>query len=225
MPISTRRLTEIRFMISDFLQRGTWQELYNDCGTNDLELARSIANIFSMYEPAHVWKFTDYVTKLPADKRREKRDSTLVACLTLGRIGESDTRKALRALRLLLSDDHMLRQPVEASLSNLWVFDRRTTAKHLFESWILKAQGNNDLQEIAVLSSSYLCSQDPKSVEPFLKKIIRLNSADYDPAKNAAKGLAGKFGIARKIIGRGDTKKEKIRTRKIKARPIRKRKG
>jgi hypothetical protein len=213
MPISTRRLTEIRFMISDFLQRGAWQELYNDCGTNDLELARSEANIFSMFEPAHVWKFVDYVSKLPADKRREKRDSTLVVCLTIGRIGESNTRKGLRTLRLLLSDDHMLRQPVEASLSNLWVFDRRTTAKELFESWILKGQGNDDLQEIAVLSSAYLCSQDPRAVEPFLTKIVRLSNSDNSPAKEAAKNLAAKYGIARKFLDPQKSEKRNVRKR------------
>ena len=210
MPISTRRLTEIRFMISDLLQRGAWEDLYNDCGTNDLELARSVANIFSMFEPAHVWKFVDHVAKLPADKRREKRDSTVVVCLTIGRIGESNTRKALNTLRLLLSDDHMLRQPVEASLSNMWVFDRRTTAKELFESWILKGQGNDDLQEMAVLSSTYLCSQDPKAVEPFLTRIMRLNSSNNLSAKNAAKSLVTQYGIAGGILRSRNNKAKKI---------------
>ena len=214
MPISTRRLTEIRFMISDLLQRGTWQELYNDCGTNDLELARSVANIFSMFEPSHVWKFVDYVTKLPADKRREKRDSTLVVCLTIGRIGKSNTRKALHTLRLLLSDDHMLRQPVEASLSNLWIFDTRTTAKELFESWILKGLGNDDLQEIAVLSLAYLCSQEPKTVEPFLTKIMKLNNSNIIAAKDAAKNLASEYGIASEIRPQQSSIKKKIRRNK-----------
>ena len=207
MPISTRRLTEIRFMISDLLQRGAWEDLYNDCGTNDLDLARSVANIFSMFDPAHVWKFVDHVAKLPPDKRREKRDSTVVVCLTIGRIGENNTTKALNTLRLLLSDDHMLRQPVEASLSNMWVFDRRTTAKELFESWILEAQGNDDLQEMAVLSSTYLLSQDPKAVEPFLTKIMRLNSSNNISAKNAARSLLAQYHIAR--ISKSRKKKAK----------------
>lgn len=216
MPISTRRLTEIRFMISDLLQRGAWDDLYNDCGTNDLELARSVANIFSMFDPAHVWKFVDHVAKLPADKRREKRDSTVVVCLTIGRIGENNTGKALSTLRLLLSDDHMLRQPVEASLSNMWVFDRRTTAKELFESWILKAQGNDDLQEMAVLSSAYLSSQDPKAAEPFLTRIMKLDSANYISAKNAAKSLVREYGIASESLRNQKNKKNKIRTKKSK---------
>jgi hypothetical protein len=219
MPISTKRLTEIRFMISDLLQRHAWEELYTDCGTNDLELARSIANIFAMFDPAHVWKLVDYVARLPADRRREKRDSTVVVCLTIGKIGDSNPSKALHSLRLFLSDDHMLRQPVEASLSNIWIFDRRTTEKVLFESWVLNSQGNDDLQEIAVLSSAYLLDKEPEAIQPFLIKVMKLKDSDCNAAKNAAKNLAEQYDVLRKISFRIGDEMEKNRTKKTRPRP------
>lgn len=200
MTISTKRFTEIRFMISDLLQRKAWEELYDNCGTNDLDLAKSVANIFSMFDPKHVWQFVNYVLKLPADKRRERRDSTLTVSLSIGRIGQSNPRKALSSLRTLLSDDHMLRTPVEASLANIWVFDRRTTERELLRSWIQSSHENDDLQEIAVRSCDYVCSQDPKQVVPFLKKVLRLNDPKYRPAQVAAKELALKYEFGNKLL-------------------------
>jgi hypothetical protein len=199
MPISTRRLTEIRWMVSDLLQRGDWERLYNDCGTGDFELARSIANIFAMFDPAHVWKFVDYVVRQTAERRREKRESTTVVCLTLGRIGQSNPSRALRYLRQFLSDDHMLRQSVEASLSNLWIFDTAATRKTLYESWILARNSIDDLQEVAVFSSAYLLGQEPSAVQPFLAKVLRLKDSTHGAAKSAAKNLAKQYGLLQKL--------------------------
>lgn len=208
MPISTKRFTEIRFMISDLLQRGSWHELFENCGTNDLDLAKSIANIFSMFEPTRIWRFVDYVTNLPQNARKQKRDSTLVAALVIGRVGKSDIKKSIRALRVLLSDDHMLRTPVEASLSNIWVFDPRTARKELFESWIINGEDNDDLQEIAVSSSEYLYQNDPQPVEEFLEKVLRTKESKQKPAVNAAKTLAAKYENGRRILKRYE--KERI---------------
>jgi hypothetical protein len=212
MPISTRRLTEIRLLISDLLQRGDWEKLFVDCGTGDLELARSIANIFGMFDPAHVWKFIDYVGKLPREKRKERRDSTLVTCLTIGRVGQVNPSKALKYLRLFLSDDHMLRQPVEASLSNLWVFDQRETQREIFNSWILGRDTNDDLQEIGVLSSAYLLSKEPKAVEPFLIRVLMLKNSAYAAAKNAAKSLAEEYRMLSRIESRSINRKKEPST-------------
>jgi hypothetical protein len=200
MPISNKRFTEIRFMISDLIQRKAWDELYENCGTNDLDLAKSVANIFSMFDPKHVWQFVDHVLKIPPDTRRERRDSTLTVALAIGRIGRDDPEKALRSLRTLLSDDHMLRTPVEASLANLWVYDRKTTENHVLNSWIQSNHENDDLQEIGVRSCDYLYSQDPKHIEPFLEKVLRLNDAKYRAAQNAAKEIALKYEFGKKLL-------------------------
>lgn len=222
MPISSKRFTEVRFMISDLLQRSAWQQLYEDCGTNDLELAKSVANIFSMFDFRQVWKFADYVLKLEADTRREKRNSTLVVSLTLGRIGRGDPKKAINALKTLLVDDHMLRMPVEASLSNLWVYDRRTTEKELFNSWIMKEVDNEDLQRTAVSSSEYLLSKEPKLVEHFLSRIMRLRDPRNKPAKEEGKLLAEKYGLVHRLSmsekpkGKRSRRKKQLRSRKKK---------
>jgi len=200
MPISNKRFTEIRFMISDMIQRKAWEELYENCGTNDLDLAKSVANIFSMFDPKHIWQFVDHVLRIPADTRRERRDSTLTVSLAIGRIGQDDPEKALRSLRTLLSDDHMLRTPVEASLANLWIYDRRTTEDQVLTSWIQSNHENDDLQEIGVRSCDYLYSQDPKQVEPFLQKVLRLDDTKYRAAKNAAKEIALKYEFGKKLL-------------------------
>ncbi len=180
-------------MVSDLLQTGDWAKLFENCGSNDPEIAKSVSGIFSMYDPVHVWKFVDYVLKLAPEIRRERRDSTAVVCYILGRIGHHDTKISLSALRTLLADDHMLRAPVIASISNLWILDRRTTERILFDSWILKGEDNNDLQEVAVRSVEYLLSQDPKQCEPFIRKIVRLADPKFRPARNAASELASGF--------------------------------
>lgn len=200
MPISNKRFTEIRFMISDMIQRKAWDELYENCGTNDLDLAKSVANIFSLFDPKHVWQFVDHVLKIPADTRRERRDSTLTVALAIGRIGQDDPEKALRSLRTLLSDDHMLRTPVEASLANLWIYDRKAAEDQVLGSWIQSNHENDDLQEIGVRSSDYLYSQDPEQVEPFLKKVLRLDDTKYRAARNAAREIALKYEFGKKLL-------------------------
>jgi hypothetical protein len=225
MPISNKRFTEIRFMISDLIQRKAWEELYANCGTNDLELAKSVANIFSMFDPNHVWQFVDYVLGLPADIRREKRDSTLTVSLAVGRIGQDDPKKALKSLRMLLSDDHMMRLPVEASLSNMWVYDRKMTEREILDSWIKSNHENDDLKEIGVRSCDYLYGHDPKQVEPFLEKVLNLDDPRYRPAQNAAKELAMKYDFGKRLLKDSVKSEEPKRNNKGKSHKQKKKKS
>jgi hypothetical protein len=222
MPVSTKRFSEIRLLVSDLLQTGDWAKLFENCGTNDPELAKSVSAVFSMYAPEHVWKFIEYVLKLPPEIRRERRDSSAVVCYILGRIGQYNTRRSISALRTLLMDDHMLRIPVGASLSNLWILDTRNTERALFDSWVLKGAENDDLQEIAVRSSEYLASQDPERISPFYKRIGRLDDKRYRAARLAASELAKseskKRGHRRAKQRALRTKRKKSKSRKNKRR-------
>jgi hypothetical protein len=215
MPVSTRRFTEIRFKVSEELQRHAWQELYDSIGTNDLELARATANIFSMFDPREVWQFLNFVLKLPPEKKREKRNSTLVACFTLGRVGESDPEKAIKALRSLLIDDHMLRSAVEASLSNLWVYDLRITQRELYSAWIVKSGDNEDLQRTAVLSTRFILGQEPQLVVPFLTKVAQIKDPKNAAAIEETRKLVDEFGIK---LGKTQTRRGSAPLKKTKKR-------
>lgn len=193
MPVSTKRFSELRLMVSDLLQTGDWGRLFENCGTSDPELAKAVSGIFSIYDPAHVFKFVDYVLKLPLEIRRERRDSASVVCYILGRMGQHDTKKSLSALRTFLADDHMLRASVSASLGNLWILDRRTTERELLSSWILKGGDNDDLQEVSVSSSEYLLSQDPKQIAPFIGRVKALEDKRFRAARVAAGELASRY--------------------------------
>ncbi len=214
-------------MVSDLLQTQDWARLFENCGTNDPELAKAVSGIFSMYEPSHVFRFVDYVLKLPREIRRERRDSTAVVCYVLGRMGEHDTKKSISALRAFLADDHMLRAPVTASLGNLWVFDRSLTERELFGSWILKGGDNDDLQEVSVRSSEYLLSQDSRQAAPFIRRVEKLDDPRFRSAKDAAVELASRYlqkpnkTASRKVIRRERGSKS---AKKRKARHGRKRK-
>ena len=185
MPLSTRRYTELRFTISDLVQRDNWHDLFEICGTADDEQSKAISMIFSMYEPKRSWKLLDYVMKLPASERRSKRYSMRTVCYILGRMGQSDTKRAIKTLRILLSDDHMLREPVRAALSNLWVLDTKATS-NLLLNWVTHSEDNDDLPEIAVRSSEYAAMQEPGKVEKFLRKVSKLDSYSKIASKDAA---------------------------------------
>lgn len=193
MPLSAKRFSELRLLVSDLLQRGDWPRLFDSIGTNDPELAKAISGIFSMYDVEHVWRFVSYVKKLPAEIRRERRDSVAVVCYTLGRIGASKVEKSITTLRNLLVDDHMLRSAVAASLSNLWVLDTKKTEKTLFKFWILKASDNDDLQEISVRSSEYLLTKDKAFAKDFMKKLSALDERRFRAAKTAAREIFGEI--------------------------------
>lgn len=148
--------------------------MFELCGTSDDEQSRIISNIFSLYEPKRIWKFVNYVSGLSPEDRRSRRASLRTVCYILGKIGQTDTKRALRILKLLLSDDHMLRSPALAALSNLWVLDTRATANILLKSWILAGEENDDLQEISVRSAEYLASEQPELVRRFLLRVSKL---------------------------------------------------
>lgn len=214
MPISNKRFTEIRFMISDLLQRGAWQELYENCGTSDYELAKSVANIFSMFQDPPIWKYANYVSKLEPEKRREHRDSTLVVCLTLGKIGKSDVTRAIKLLRIFLSDDHMLRAATQDALANLWIYDKRASAGELYDSYILKGEDNDDLQHVAVGSSDLLLSHDPKSVAPFMNRVLAITNPKLRTAVSVARELHAKYKIpTRAATTRKSAKKSRKKRR------------
>jgi hypothetical protein len=176
MPVSTRRYLELRLTISDYLQRRSWMRLLEVCGTSDDETAKTIAVIFSLYDPKNTWKFLEYAAGLSAEERRRKRDSIATCCYIIGKMGQDNTSKALSLLRLFLSDDHMLRAPVLAALSNLWVLDTRKTATIVFDSWVMDDSENEDLQEIGIRSSEFLVSKEPRMILAFLKKVSALAS-------------------------------------------------
>jgi len=186
LPLSTRRYTELRLVISDCLQRRDWKQLFEFCGTSDDETSKTIAAIFTLYEPVNVWRFLDYVFRLSSGDRRQRRDSVATACYILGRMGQTNTKKAISHLRLFLSDDHMLRIPVMSALSNLWVLDARTTSSIVIKSWVLKDDDNDDLQEIGVKSTEYLASKQPKMVVAFLLKVAALSSQRKIAARTAS---------------------------------------
>ena len=192
MPISTREYLELRLASSDYIQRASWDRLLELCGTTDDETSRTIAAIFSFYSPEKVWKFVEYAASLPPDQRKEKRDSMATIAYIIGKIGHSDLKKSLAVLKTLLSDDHMLRAPVSAALSNMWVLETTQTARDLFHNWIMEGEDNNDLQEVGVKSAEYLASQAPSSVAAVLKKVDSLGG-ERKPASRAAQELIAKY--------------------------------
>ncbi len=183
MPVSARRYAELRFAISDLIQREDWRSLFELCGTSDDEQSKMIATIFSNYDPRRIWKFVEHISRISSEERKTRRDSLRTVCYILGKMGHCNTRKTLGVLRAFLSDDHMLRSPVSASLSNLWVLDTNTTSKTLLDSWVLRNDENDDLQQVSVRSCEYLASMDLARVSRFLLQVSKLQNR----AKLAAK--------------------------------------
>jgi hypothetical protein len=120
------------------------------------------------------------------------RDSVATCCYIIGKMGQADTKKALSILRVFLSEDHMLRLPVQSALSNLWVLDFRTTAANVLQSWIMRNEDSDDLEEIGVKSLEYLSSQNAKIASPFLTKVMNLSEV-HRIAGRTARELAEKY--------------------------------
>jgi hypothetical protein len=175
MPVTTKRYMELRFTISDYLQRRNWARLLDVCGTSDDETAKTIAVIFSLYDPKNVWKMLELAASLPVDERKKKRDTVATCCYIIGKMGQDDTAKGLGLLKQFLRDDRSVRDPVLAALSNLWVMDPKTTSSVILDSWIMDEDGSKDLQELGVKSTEYLASKEPKLVMGFLKKASTLS--------------------------------------------------
>jgi hypothetical protein len=184
MPVSTTRFTEVRFAISDLIQKEDWKSLFELGGTSDDEQSRMVATIVSNYDPRRVWRFVEYVYGIPPEVRRSRHDSIRTVCYLLGKMGQSNTRRALHLLRQFLSEDHALRAPVLASLSNLWVLDTRITSSALLRSWILNSEEDDDLQDVAVRSCEFLATEEPAGVSKFLLHVSKLE--DRKPASRLA---------------------------------------
>ena len=192
MPVSTRRYSELRLAISDYLQQGNWQRLLEVCGTSDDEVSRTIAVIFTLYDPRNVWKFLDYVSELSTEERRQKRDSIATCCYTLGKMGQSDIKKTIILLKRFLLEDRFLKDPVIAALSNMWVLDRKNTSSILYDSWILGNDQSEDLQEASLRSVEYLTKESPNLSIDFLEKVDSLGD-ERKMASGIAQELISKY--------------------------------
>jgi len=191
VPVSTRRYTELKLAISDYVQRRNWVRLFELCGTSDDEAAKTIAVIFTLYDPKNVWRFLDYIHTRTEGDRREKRDSVATACYIIGKMGQSNTEKSLNYLRSFLSDDHMLRAQIIQALSNLWVLDTRKTQRILLRSWVLNGEDNDDLQEVAIRSAEFLASKAPQMVSSYLVNVSAMK--DRKVAAKVAEELLSNY--------------------------------
>jgi hypothetical protein len=195
MPISTSLYTELRFTISDYLQRQDWARLYEVCGTDDDEAARTIGVIMSGYEPKSVWQFVDYAYGLDQDQRVQKPKSVATVCYILARMGQTNLKKTLSYLRQFLLENPALKGPVSVALSNMWVLSPSETSFSLLNDWILNSEGSDEsLQDAAVESCEYLASNDLKKVSDFLEKISNLEGSR--PAAKKARDLLRKYAHA-----------------------------
>ncbi|MGH2639204.1 MAG: hypothetical protein ACRDF4_08010 [Rhabdochlamydiaceae bacterium] len=210
MPISTRLYTELRFTISDYVQREDWARLFEVCGTDDPEVSRAIAVICTVYDPTTIWKFTDYVAELSQEERALHENSIATASYILGKMGQDNVKKTLALLRLFLTENHSMRLPVAAALSNLWVLNPKATAKVILDSWVLTNDGNKDLQELGVRSSEFLAAKDPKSVAKFLHKVSKVEEQKI--CARVARELIAKY-VARESLPKSN--KEKARRRRL----------
>jgi hypothetical protein len=197
MPISAKRFTEYKYRISELFQKRDWEGLLRVCCTEDYDQKRSIAAIFSLHDPANVWRLVKWSSSLSVEKRRELREGIATICLIIGKIGQTNLVSSLAILRKFLSDDHMLRLAVSMSLSNLWVLESKRCAKVLFQNWILGSEDNEDLQEIATSSIDYLASQDSKLARPFLVRVASLATSKpaFSPAGREANVIMEKYSM------------------------------
>jgi hypothetical protein len=197
MPVSIRKYTELKLAISDYLQRRNWTRLFELCGTSDDETAKTIAVIMTFYDPKRLWNFLDFVFKMPVEERKGRRDSVSTCCYVLGKIGQSRLETTLNYLRHFLVDDHMLRAPVSAALSNLWVLDTKKTARIILKQWVLKGAESDDLPEIGIRSSEYLAKNAPETISPFLLKVASLRD-ERKVAVRTAREILEEIGISSK---------------------------
>jgi hypothetical protein len=197
LPVTIRKYTELKLAISDYVQRRNWTRLFELCGTSDAETAKTIAVILTFYDPKRLWSFLEFVSRLSVADRREKRDSVATCCYLLGKIGQTRLEKSLDYLREFLASDHMLRGPVEAALSNLWVLNTKKTSDLVWNQWVIKAEENEDLQEIGVRSSEYLAKHAPERISSFLVKVASLDGSQKVAARTATQILE-EIGISRR---------------------------
>lgn len=225
MPISTSLYTELRFAISDYMQRHEWGRLFEACRTNDDEASRTIAVIMAGYEAKNVWRFLDFVANMTPEIRKQKTGSVATCCYILGRVGQDNIRKSLTCLRQFLIEDPLVRDPACAALSNLWVMNPRKTASMLLNSWILKDNQNDLLQEVGISSCEYLASKDPKRVVAFLLEVSDMQ--DRKVAATCAKRLLRKYvlpstseknqdDVAKHKLGKAKKRKRKLKKHKKK---------
>lgn len=206
MPISTNLYTELRFTISDYVQRREWKRLFEACGTEDDEVAKTIAVIMGGYDPAHTWAFLDYALTLPRRIRLENEHAVATLCYILARMGQSNVRKSLSYLKELLSENQNLRDAALVSLSNLWVLETRKVSELLLKSWLLK-NNSEVLQDAAVRSCEYLAQHDPVKVSKYLGKVS--TSANQAAAKTARL-------IMKRYLEPKKSKKQRIKKQKLK---------
>ena len=143
------------------------------------------------YEPKNVWQFLDNVANMKSEFRQQKSGSVLTCCYIIGKMGQTNVKKSLSYLRQFLVENPMMRDPVSAALSNLWVLNTRTTASILLNNWILKNDQNEALQEVGVSSCEYIASNDPKRVANFLLSVSALDEQSI--AARTAKQLMKKY--------------------------------
>lgn len=172
MTISTKYYVDLKFTISGYLQYQDWNRLFEVCCVGNEEVSKTIASIFTLYDPKHVWNLIDYAKKLPREERIAKKDCVATICYVLGKMGQSNTTRAISILRQFLCENHQLRTPISAALSNLWVLDSRATASALLHSWILNNHEEDEaLFEVSVISCEYIASQAPDRIVGFLRKV------------------------------------------------------
>lgn len=212
MPVSTSVYTELRFTISDYVQRREWKRLFEVCGTEDDEVARTIGVIMSGYDPRHIWAFLDYVMKLSKTERLEREHSVATVCYVIAKMGQTNVRKSLSFLKELLLENQNLRDAILLALSNLWVLDPRTTTETLYNTWIKKSD-SSVLQQVAVSSCEYLAKNDPAKTRRFLQKVSSLEGKKV--ASKESRKYMHKYpppptkGIARKKHPKKEKRKKK----------------
>jgi hypothetical protein len=214
MPVSIRKYTELKLAISDYLQRRNWVRLFELCGTSDDETSKTIAVIMTFYDPRRLWNYLDFVFKTPIAERKGRRDSVATCCYLLGKIGQTRLEKTLNYLRRFLIDDHMLRGPISAALSNLWVLDTKKTARIILNQWILKGAESDDLPEVGIRSSEYLAKNAPDTITPFLLKVASLGDEQKIAIRAATEilegiGVSSKEKNAEKVVPRMHKKTRK----------------
>lgn len=212
MPISTSVYSELRFTISEYIQRREWKRLFEVCGTEDDEVARTIGVIMAGYDSPHIWRFIDYVLSRAKSERLDREHSVVTICYVIARMGQSNVRKSLSCLKELLIENQNLRDATLLALSNLWVLKTRATSEILYNSWI-KRTDSDVLQEVAVNSCEYLAKNEHAKANNFLLKINSLESKKT--AVREARKLLSKYpnlkGISRRKSFKKSLKKKRLR--------------
>ncbi len=215
MPVSTSVYTELRFTISDYVQRREWKRLFQVCGTHDDEIARTIGVIMSGYDPSHIWAFLAYVMELSKTERHEMEHSIVTVCYVIAKMGQTNVRKSLSYLRVLLFENQNLRDATLLALSNLWVLSTGKTSEILYNTWI-KRSDSNVLQEVAVSSCKYLAKNDPAKPNRFLLKVVSLKGKKAALRESRKLLHAYPPPLTKGIIEKKRIKKRRVKKEKLK---------